>query len=181
MSQRNSVRAIQTRYKGYFFRSRLEARWAVFFDHLKIRWEYEPEGFDLGNGLRYLPDFWLPDWNMWVEVKPAAADDVATEKALRLAEARRDLVLVVHGMPGSPCTLFVPRGEDAGGVSAHPCWVPWNEDRVGYVDSSSATLYGKTTEFYSMEVLDSQLYSVAEDALAAARSARFEFGAKGAA
>ncbi len=37
------IQAIETRYKGYRFRSRLEARWAVFFDHLKIEWEYEPD------------------------------------------------------------------------------------------------------------------------------------------
>ena len=42
-----TIRAIETRYNGYRFRSRLEARWAVFFDTLGIRYEYEPEGFDL--------------------------------------------------------------------------------------------------------------------------------------
>jgi hypothetical protein len=42
------IKAIETRYKGYRFRSRLEARWAVFFDALGVEWEYEKEGFDLG-------------------------------------------------------------------------------------------------------------------------------------
>ena len=46
----SELRAIQTEYKGYRFRSRLEARWAVFFDTLGVKWEYEPEGYDLGNG-----------------------------------------------------------------------------------------------------------------------------------
>jgi len=32
-------RAIRTKYKEHLFRSRLEARWAVFFDALGIRWE----------------------------------------------------------------------------------------------------------------------------------------------
>lgn len=32
------ITPIQTRYAGCLFRSRLEARWAVFFDHLGIRW-----------------------------------------------------------------------------------------------------------------------------------------------
>ena len=50
---------IRTEYKGYLFRSRLEARWAVFFDALGVKWEYEPEGYDLGDGLLYLPDFLL--------------------------------------------------------------------------------------------------------------------------
>ncbi len=53
------VKALDTEYKGYKFRSRLEARWAVFFDSLGVEWEYEPEGFDLGGGLHYLPDFRL--------------------------------------------------------------------------------------------------------------------------
>ena len=34
--------AVETFYKGYRFRSRLEARWAAFFDLCKWRWEYEP-------------------------------------------------------------------------------------------------------------------------------------------
>jgi hypothetical protein len=63
------IKAIETRYKGYRFRSRMEARWAVFFDTLKIRYEYEMEGFDLGNGEKYLPDFWFPDFCAWGEVK----------------------------------------------------------------------------------------------------------------
>ena len=43
------MKVIQTEYKGYLFRSRLEARWAVFFDACGVDWEYEPEGYDLGN------------------------------------------------------------------------------------------------------------------------------------
>jgi len=63
------MKNIETCYNNYKFRSRTEARWAVFFDHLKIRYEYEEEGFDL-DGLWYLPDFTLPQFNSWLEVKP---------------------------------------------------------------------------------------------------------------
>jgi len=66
----NDIKAIETRYKGYRFRSRLEARWAVFFDALGIRWEYEPEGFDLGEAGWYLPDFYFPGTDWYAEVKP---------------------------------------------------------------------------------------------------------------
>lgn len=59
---------IETRYKGYKFRSRLEARWAVFFDSAGIEWQYEPEGFQ-SYGYSYLPDFYLPASRTWVEVK----------------------------------------------------------------------------------------------------------------
>lgn len=67
------IKAIETQYKGYRFRSRLEARWAVFFDALKLDWQYEPEGFDLGQAGYYLPDFRvaMPSGLVtWYEVKP---------------------------------------------------------------------------------------------------------------
>lgn len=57
-------KAIETVYNGYRFRSRLEARWAVFFNAAGIKYEYEPEGFDLGGGLYYLPDF-----RIWVNCR----------------------------------------------------------------------------------------------------------------
>jgi hypothetical protein len=50
------IKAIETNYAGCRFRSRLEARWAVFFDVLQIKWQYEPEGFETEFGW-YLPDF----------------------------------------------------------------------------------------------------------------------------
>jgi hypothetical protein len=65
-----TVMPIETVYNGHKFRSRLEARWAVFFDAAKIRYEYEPEGFINSDGERYLPDFYLPDFETYVEVKP---------------------------------------------------------------------------------------------------------------
>ena len=69
------MKVIETEYKDYLFRSRLEARWAVFFDACGIRWEYEPEGYVLNNGQHYLPDFLLHDvdgrvgGDLYVEVK----------------------------------------------------------------------------------------------------------------
>ena len=71
----NTITAIPTEYKGYRFRSRLEARWAVFFDACHVNWEYEPEGFALPNGQFYLPDFLLHGCagrspsDLYVEVK----------------------------------------------------------------------------------------------------------------
>lgn len=65
----NGLKAIETEYKGYRFRSRLEARWAVFFDAIGLRWEYEPEGIVLNDGTHYLPDFFLPDFHCYFEVK----------------------------------------------------------------------------------------------------------------
>lgn len=64
------IQAIETMFRGYKFRSRLEARWAVAFDNLGLNWQYEVEGFDLGKLGRYLPDFYLPDQKTFVEIKP---------------------------------------------------------------------------------------------------------------
>lgn len=66
-----NIKPIETVYRGYRFRSRLEARWAVFFDTLGIKWEYEKEGYTI-NGVGYLPDFWLPAQQCWFEVKGSA-------------------------------------------------------------------------------------------------------------
>ena len=65
------MKPIETRAYGYRFRSRLEARWAVFFQTLGLQWEYEPEGFDLGGEL-YLPDFRVTTGDLvyWYEIKP---------------------------------------------------------------------------------------------------------------
>lgn len=65
-----SIQPIETLWKGYRFRSRLEARWAVFFETLGLNWEYESQGFELPDGSRYLPDFYLPDQGTHVEIKP---------------------------------------------------------------------------------------------------------------
>lgn len=70
----NTIKAIETRYKGYKFRSRLEARWAVFFDAMGYDWKYERQGYSLQDGeLPYLPDFEIDRGGggtpLYVEVK----------------------------------------------------------------------------------------------------------------
>lgn len=78
----NNIKPIETIYKGYRFRSRLEARWAVFFDAIGAQYEYEPEGFEMPDGTLYLPDFYLhgvrgrggaPD--IYVEIKGALSKE----------------------------------------------------------------------------------------------------------
>lgn len=77
------IKPIETYYNGYRFRSRLEARWAVFFDAAGIKYQYEPEGYRYtdfdDNEYFYLPDFYLPDAKVYVEVKgsdKALMDDI---------------------------------------------------------------------------------------------------------
>lgn len=94
-----SIRAIETEYAGYRFRSRLEARWAVFFDALKVEYQYEAEGFDLGGGLWYLPDFWLPELDCWLEIKGQEPTGEEREKCERLAVGSEKPVYVFVGDP----------------------------------------------------------------------------------
>lgn len=68
------IKAIETRYRGRRFRSRLEARWAIFFDTIGLPWVYEVDGYKLEDGTCYLPDFLLPSLSAYVEVKPYSPD-----------------------------------------------------------------------------------------------------------
>jgi len=84
MNKLFTFKPIETRYNGYHFRSRLEARWALFFDTLGISYEYEKEGYDL-EGTWYLPDFWLPEKQCWVEIKGENPTEEEIRKAKLLA------------------------------------------------------------------------------------------------
>lgn len=96
----SEIKAIETVYNGYKFRSRLEARWAVLFDAGKIKYEYEPEGFELPDGTRYLPDFYLPEYDWYVEVKPnrdGACKDI--ERARRFVGDKIKVLLILGDIP----------------------------------------------------------------------------------
>ncbi len=91
-----TLHAIETIYRGHKFRSRLEARWAIFLDALNIGYRYEYEGFDL-DGLWYLPDFWLPRQRVWIEIKPTIPEDDDAHKPLALAQQTDDPVMLLMG------------------------------------------------------------------------------------
>lgn len=99
------MKPIETKYKGYKFRSRLEARWAVFFDSLNVKWEYESKYFDLDDLGYYLPDFYLSDYEMFVEIKPTGASFQRQEYTTAVAKiealnAERERSIIVCGSPG---------------------------------------------------------------------------------
>lgn len=93
--------AIETEYKGYRFRSRTEARWAVFFDTLGIRWEYELQGYRVGvRQVKYLPDFYMPEWDKFVEIKALKNIELSeVEKAGLLVQYEGKPVLMLLGQP----------------------------------------------------------------------------------
>ena len=91
------INSIQTVYKNITFRSRLEARWAVFFDELNINWQYEPEGF-YEYGIKYLPDFALYGYHgmdiIYCEVKPIHLNSFELKKA-RIISKHKDIILCI--------------------------------------------------------------------------------------
>ena len=101
-----TIKAIQTFYNGYRFRSRLEARWAVFFDTLGIEYLYEHEGYDLGDAGYYLPDFWLPELERFVEIKPFKLNDDEWRKADELSAQAHSYVMVLVGSPKTKVGTF---------------------------------------------------------------------------
>ena len=80
------IKPIETVYNGYRFRSRLEARWAVFFDALGIKYEYESKGYEVDYGehgtIKYLPDFYFPYWDVYGEVKPSKSKLYESEEKI---------------------------------------------------------------------------------------------------
>ena len=94
-----TIDAIETTYKGINFRSKLEAKWAVFFDLCGWRWEYEPINL---NG--WYPDFALygeKGNEVFVEVKPVTDSAQCwdtVQKMMKSCEDRHnDLLLLGVG------------------------------------------------------------------------------------
>ena len=94
-----SFQPIETVWRGYRCRSRLEARWLVFFDALDIRVRYEQEGYQLSTGEWYLPDLYLPDVGWYAEIKPESPQGADFDKAYRLAQDSRKAVMLLNGPP----------------------------------------------------------------------------------
>ncbi len=109
------IAAIPTDYNGIKFRSRLEAKWAYYFDLIGLKWEFEPEGYKLSDGTYYLPDFEIKGFG-YVEIKPDSIKGKELEEAKRkcklLAESF-DVMLCI-GSPGLKCqTVFSRRNNDS--------------------------------------------------------------------
>jgi len=93
------MEAIPTTYSGLQFRSRLEAQYALLFDLLYLDWAYEPAKFTVGLGLKkgYIPDFYLKDLKIWVEIKPPNFED--DQKYVDFYEMMGDCFVIIKGSP----------------------------------------------------------------------------------
>lgn len=84
----------------------------MFFDTLGLDWEYEPEGFDLGAGVYYLPDFILHG----VITRYAQGDE------------KHDLYVEVKGQPNAIDAIKISRFEK-------PIWVVGEIPSANYIAS----------------------------------------------
>lgn len=168
------MKIIQTIYKGYKFRSRLEARWAVFLDKLGIEWRYEDEGFILSDGTCYLPDFYLPTFNggMFVEVKPKFTQE-EIEKCRDLCFESYKCVWLAEGVPDFIAYVYLVRHDDDEGVTYY-LGLP-NADQA--VEENRMFAEPDYVNIMTKEIDQSYLPCVGEKFITAvkkARQARFE-------
>lgn len=214
------MQAIETSYAGCRFRSRLEARWAVFFDTLDIRWEYEAQGYMCsprcwltGNSydakFPYLPDFWLPEYSLFAEIK-GTLDQPGLYRLLDAAAylsspgggcggGEGDMLVLgpVPQGPYFPVRLHMHKGDleatpwllENGKLESRASYVTVADDGsgVGTVRSdwkrtADVLLHGWPLGNWANTACPSfpDFLGMIKGAYAAARSARFEFGESGA-
>jgi hypothetical protein len=190
------IKPIETVYNGYRFRSRLEARWAVFFDALKIKYEYEKEGYDLGGLGYYLPDFWLPEYNCFIEIKGNVPSTKERAKAEKLFFITGDPCIIFYGLPFDNYGIVycaTDHGDSSGGAfySDKVCWVKYRKVPEIDIQANDHYVYNLHTYegipgfYYNSGSTvcnpDEAMYweaSKFKDAINAAKSARFEHGEK---
>lgn len=192
------IKPIETYYNGYRFRSRLEARWAVFFDALGVKYEYEPEGFDLGDGIYYLPDFRIKcyglrgtplqkePFDLWIEVKGVATKEdcdkidkfsggwevTETEEAIWTEYISKNPILVLSNIPKNTYSI-------SDEVWDYKYLSPFN---YLYIDGDYFLAYptAKNGKFYLMgddsNYMSKEGIRIADYAYTKARQARFEHG-----
>lgn len=95
------IKSAQTAmYRGVYYRSRLEACWASWFDAHQIEFQYEQRYVTFADGKKYQPDFWLIHSRAWFEVKGALSTYDA-DKVSRLASyaSSQDELVLMGGAP----------------------------------------------------------------------------------
>ena len=56
-------------YNGVWMRSTWELGFAAALDALELHWQYEPKRFHLIDGRYYIPDFYILEYDVWIEIK----------------------------------------------------------------------------------------------------------------
>lgn len=113
-----------TIYNGIQFRSKLEAKTAQALDIFGMRWQYEPQGYKLSNGMWYKPDFWLVDAHQFIECK-GSMTETDSAKIIGLVNDTSRPVIVLSYENAMLCMKF---------------WNDPNDEVVTYFDEDSGGL-----------------------------------------
>jgi hypothetical protein len=113
-------------YGGVRYRSHLEARWAIFLDHLAVKALYEPQGFTT-DGEPYLPDFAIFGalGLMWAEIKPEWQSDPEGVAKWRRFSAQRpqpSRAVLFAGLPTLHVKSVIIGGDDGLDDPARGAW-----------------------------------------------------------
>lgn len=120
------------KYRGRHYHTRSEAKWACVLSELGVPFYYEPSTYRLASGL-YLPDFWLPTLDAYLEIKPK---DVADQRYGQLGEMRGKRVFLASGdLPTIPhCWLEA----DVYPSLRQRIWLKWPMDEPDYMLAKEA-------------------------------------------
>jgi hypothetical protein len=178
--------AIETFLDGHRFRSRLEARWHIFFKTLGVKALYEHQGFVVA-GRPYLPDFYLPATQTWVEVKGPEHDldhDLMESAACELPSDGDPVLLILGPVPEPPeggDWAWLGFSRDEGIAEPLDGWWGFGSGTLRHSsETSSATAYSNGGDWLTPALDMRPSLTKAVAAYAAARSARFEHGENGA-
>jgi len=134
---------METFYNGISFQTRLEARWAVFYDDLSITYNYWRE-VTHSDGWVSPSHFWLPEQHIFVLIKGSSEDGEATDsrdfEAEAVAVAKREKcniytffgqipivesrVTLDYGDPNndSAHVVYYAESEEEGGFDHYHAW-----------------------------------------------------------
>jgi hypothetical protein len=189
------LKAIGTYYNGHRFRSRLEARWAVFFDVLGVKYDYEPQGYRFAD-YAYLPDFWIAEWDSFIEIKPSLPDADEMERYISFAQHAGKNLLLFYDNPGRYQIAWCsPQRFEAKGLTLAWCWDEcgqtfiqsheWGAWALGDAGTGHDCWKPAAGPDEDIFVINGLLpnwpwhTALAEKALITACSARFEYGENG--
>ena len=102
--KQNSYEAHPAQVFGTLFRSTQEVRYAMLFNRLGLDWQYEPIPYQTPLGT-YLPDFWLPDLDIHVEIKGMIIKDEAIIKLQSVCDQTGKSGVILSGYP-DPYQIF---------------------------------------------------------------------------
>lgn len=160
------IKSIPTKYKNYKFRSRTEARYAIYFDALGVKWDYELEGYELPSGKLYLPDFYFKDYDVFGEIKPSNFESDPKHSEFVLSSGKS--LLIFTGPPSDAQADFL-----------------WKEGSYPFACKTDGRAFpGEITGkkglgiIFNYSDIFSYNYPAQEYALKQANCATFEYGAK---